>query len=74
MLRIGEDITISALAVMIKKIVGYEGAIVLDKDRPDGTPQKLMDVSKLSAYGWNASIGLEEGITNVYKQVQDNFK
>ena len=70
----GEDITISALAVMIKKIVGYEGAVVLDKDKPDGTPRKLMDVSKLSAYGWKASIGLEEGITSVYEQVQNDFK
>jgi len=68
---VGEDVTIFELAELIKKIVGYEGIITLDKNRPDGTPRKLMDVSKLSSFGWKASIGLEEGIAKVYKEVRD---
>jgi GDP-L-fucose synthase len=65
---IGEDISIKELAEMIKDVVGYNGKIVLDSSKPDGTPRKLMDVSKLSAFGWKASINLKEGITQVYKE------
>ena len=64
---VGEDIAIKDLAVLIKNIVGYEGAIVHDLSKPDGTPRKLMDVSKLTAAGWEAKIGLEEGIRAVYE-------
>jgi GDP-L-fucose synthase len=62
----GEDITIKDLALLIKKIVGYEGALRFDESKPDGTPRKLMDVSKLHALGWRHKISLEEGIRSVY--------
>lgn len=68
---IGEDISISELANLIKGITGYTGNIVWDKSKPDGTPRKLMDVSKLHAMGWKAKIGLEEGIRQIYKEVFD---
>lgn len=65
---IGEDISIKDLALLIKKIVGYEGNLVWDTSKPDGTPRKLMDVSKINDMGWNAKIGLEEGIRDVYEK------
>lgn len=68
---IGEDISIKDLALLIKKIVGYEGNLVWDTSKPDGTPRKLMDVTKINNLGWKAEIGLEEGITKVY---QEKFK
>lgn len=67
---VGEDISILDLAKMIKEIVGYEGRLVFDASKPDGTPRKLMDVSKLHALGWKATTGLKEGITSVYEQVK----
>ena len=65
---IGEDLSIKELAEMIKEITGYKGKIIFDSSKPDGTPRKLMDVSKLFSLGWKASIGLKEGITQVYKE------
>jgi GDP-L-fucose synthase len=65
---VGEDISIGELAGLIKTIVGFEGQIVFDTSKPDGTPRKLMDVSKLNALGWKASIGLREGIEKVYEE------
>ncbi|AOZ98550.1 GDP-L-fucose synthase family protein [Flavobacterium commune] len=62
----GKDISIKELAETIKKIVGYEGEIIWDTNRPDGTPRKLMNVDKLSNLGWKYSIELEEGIRQVY--------
>ena len=64
----GEDLTINELAELIKKIVGFEGRFEHDTSKPDGTPRKLLDVSKLSALGWKARISLEEGIRKVYQQ------
>jgi len=64
----GEDLEIGELALLIKNIVGYTGEIVHDTSKPDGTPRKLMDVSKLHSFGWKASIGLEEGIRKVYEE------
>jgi GDP-L-fucose synthase len=66
---VGHDISIIDLAKMVKEIVGFEGEIILDKSKPDGTPRKLMDVSCLSELGWKASISLEEGIKEVYAEV-----
>jgi GDP-L-fucose synthase len=66
----GEDISISDLALMIKEVVGYEGAIVNDHSKPDGTPRKLMDVSKLSKLGWNYTIPLKKGLEMVYQEYQ----
>jgi len=67
----GVDLTIKELATMIKEIVGYEGELVFDASKPDGTPRKLMDVSKIEKLGWKYKTGLKEGITSVYK---DAFK
>jgi len=63
----GVDIEIGELAKLICKIVGYQGEIVHDLTKPDGTPRKLMDVTKLHALGWTAKIGLEPGIQMVYE-------
>jgi len=63
----GEDIAIGDLALLVKKIVGYEGELKFDTTKPDGTPRKLMDVSKLNSKGWKYTIGLEEGIGLAYK-------
>lgn len=65
---VGEDISIGNLALMIKEITGYEGNIIQDSEKPDGTPRKLMDVSKLNRMGWKASIHLRDGIKMVYDQ------
>ena len=65
---VGEDLSIKELAEMIKEITGYNGEIVFDKSRPDGTPRKLMDVTKLSTLGWKASIRLSDGIRKVYHE------
>lgn len=68
---VGEDISILDLAKMVKQIVGFEGDIITDTTKPDGTPRKLMDVSKLTHLGWKASISLEEGINKVYQEIKD---
>jgi GDP-L-fucose synthase len=65
----GVDVTILELANLIKKIVGFEGEIKMDASKPDGTPRKLMDVSKLAQVGWKYKISLEDGIASVYKEV-----
>lgn len=69
----GLDISIKDLAELIKKIVGYEGEIRLDPSKPDGTPRKLMDVSKANSLGWKYRIELEEGIRMVYEEVKTKF-
>ena len=65
---VGEDMEIKELALLIGKIVGYEGEIQHDLTKPDGTPRKLMDVSKLHSFGWKARITLEEGLRRVYEE------
>jgi GDP-L-fucose synthase len=62
----GQDCTITELAQTIAKITGFEGVLGFDASKPDGAPRKLMDVSRLAALGWVASIGLEEGLTEAY--------
>lgn len=62
----GEDISIADLALLIKDIVGYSGSIVYDHTKPNGTPRKLLEISKLTGMGWKYSIGLREGIKKVY--------
>jgi GDP-L-fucose synthase len=62
----GEDITIRELAALVKEVTGYIGAICFDTTKPDGTPRKLLDVSRLQALGWRYSIGLREGVEAVY--------
>jgi GDP-L-fucose synthase len=63
----GEDITISELALLIREIVGYDGEIVYDAAKPDGTPRKLLDVSRLHSLGWKAKTVLREGIKKTYE-------
>ena len=65
---IGTDVSILELATMIKEIVGFEGEIVLDGSKPDGTPKKLLDVSKLHGLGWRHKVELEEGLRMVYDE------
>ena len=68
----GKDISIKELAVLIKDIVGFDGEIVLDKTKPDGTPQKLLDVSKLKDLGWFPKISLKDGIKQTYEWCLQN--
>jgi GDP-L-fucose synthase len=68
---VGEDISILDLAKMVKKIVGFSGELITDSTKPDGTPRKLMDVSKLTNLGWKASISLEVGIKKVYEEIKN---
>jgi GDP-L-fucose synthase len=63
---VGEDVSIKELAELIKDIVGFEGTIEWDSSKPDGTPRKLLDVSRIHALGWKASISLEKGIRDTY--------
>ncbi len=70
---VGKDISILDLAHLVKEVVGYDGEIVLDRSKPDGTPRKLMDVSKLNALGWCANISLADGLRSVYNEVKDKF-
>ena len=63
----GVDLTIKSLAELIQKTVGHQGEIIWDSSKPDGTPRKLMDVSKMKNKGWSAKISLEEGIATTYQ-------
>ncbi len=67
----GEDITIADLARLIAEIVGFEGELIYDSSRPDGTPRKLMDVSRINNLGWKARISLKDGLRSVY---EDRFQ
>jgi GDP-L-fucose synthase len=68
----GEDVTIAELAKTVSKIVGYQGKLVFDTTKPDGTPRKLLDVSRLHAMGWRHRIGLEDGIGGTYEWFKAN--
>ncbi|MEM1096890.1 MAG: GDP-L-fucose synthase [Bacteroidota bacterium] len=73
----GTDVTIRELAETIAEVVGYTGALVFDASKPDGTPRKLMDVSRLASMGWTASIGLSEGLRDTYQWFlahQDDYR
>jgi GDP-L-fucose synthase len=63
---VGQDIPISELADLIKDIVGFKGGIQYDRSKPDGTPRKLLDVSKLQALGWRPKISLKQGTERTY--------
>jgi GDP-L-fucose synthase len=71
---VGKDISILELAELIKDIVGFEGEIVNDLSKPDGTPRKLLDVSRLNNLGWEAQITLKEGIKDTYQWFKENHK
>jgi GDP-L-fucose synthase len=68
----GEDITIRELAETLQRVIGYEGKLVFDASKPDGTPRKLLDVSRLRATGWKHKIGFEEGVKRTYQWFLDN--
>lgn len=73
----GVDCTIREMAETMAKVVGFEGEIVFDASKPDGTPRKLMDVSRLEKLGWRYQVGLEEGLLRTYQWFlanQDNFR
>ncbi len=71
---VGKDITIGELSEVIKEIVGFEGTIRKDLSKPDGTPQKLLDIAKLSSLGWKAKISLRDGIEQTYEWYQSQIK
>lgn len=69
----GEDVTIRELAETVKKVVGYQGELVFDASKPDGTPRKLQDVSRMRALGWKHCMGLERGIAQTYQWFLANY-
>jgi GDP-L-fucose synthase len=69
---VGEDVTISELAEMVADVVGYDGTIVLDTSKPDGTPRKLLDVTRINDLGWRAKVPLRAGIASTYQWFLEN--
>ena len=69
----GEDVTIRELAETVARVLGYSGSLVFDTSKPDGTPRKLMDVSRLHSLGWHHTTSLEEGIRRTWEQVRDRL-
>ncbi len=70
----GEDLTIKELALIIQRIVGHQGEIIWDDTKPDGTPRKLMDISKMHTIGWKHQVNLEEGIQKTYNWFLENIE
>lgn len=70
----GEDLTIHELAIMVQRVVGFDGQIVFDSTKPDGTPRKLLDVSRMRTLGWRHRIELEDGLRQVYDAVRRRFE
>jgi GDP-L-fucose synthase len=70
----GKEVTIKALAQTIQRVTGHTGEIIWDSSKPDGTPRKLLDVSKLKEMGWEYTIELEEGIEKTYAWFLENIK
>jgi GDP-L-fucose synthase len=71
---VGEDISIRELAELVASVVGYDGALEFDTSRPDGTPRKLLDVSRIQALGWKAEIGLRDGLESTYRWYREALK
>jgi len=69
----GQEVSIKELALTIKAVVGYEGELVFDTTKPDGTPRKLLDVSRLTAAGWQAKTSLKQGIEQTYSWFVQNY-
>lgn len=69
----GEDLTIKELALMIQKVIGHTGELIWDSSKPDGTPRKLMDISKMHSLGWKHKVELEEGIQKTYDWFLENI-
>jgi GDP-L-fucose synthase len=70
---VGEDLSIRELAELTARVTGFGGELVFDATKPDGTPRKLMDVSRLRGLGWQPRIGLEEGVRAVYEGVREQL-
>ena len=70
----GEEVSIKELALIIKAVVGYEGELKFDTSKPDGTPRKLQDTSKLTSLGWQAQTSLKEGLEVTYQWFQENYE
>ena len=68
----GEDVSIAELATLVREVVGFEGELRFDPSKPDGTPRKLLDVSRLHALGFRHRIGLREGLTSTYRWFLEN--
>ncbi len=64
---VGDDVTIAELAALVQRVVGFEGELTFDRSRPDGTPRKLLDVSRLSSLGWRAKTELAQGVAATYE-------
>jgi len=69
----GEDCTIKEMAETVKKVVGFKGELKFDATKPDGSPRKLMDVSRINSMGWKATISLEDGLSTTYKWYKENY-
>jgi GDP-L-fucose synthase len=69
----GEEVSIAELAKLISQVVGYTGRVRFDTAKPDGTPRKLLDSSRLLALGWRPKVGLKEGIARAYADFQQRF-
>ena len=69
---VGDDVSIAELAGIVRDVVGYEGDVVYDASKPDGTPRKLVDIGRISSLGWRARIGLRDGIAQTYQWFLDN--
>jgi len=67
----GEDVTIAELAGLVAEVVGFEGEIVFDESKPDGTPQKLLEISRLKALGWRQLVELKKGVSLAYQDFVD---
>ena len=68
----GEEVSIRELAETIARVVGYEGELVFDSSKPDGTPRKFLDNSKIVGLGWSPKVSLEEGLASTYSWFVDN--
>ena len=70
---VGTDISIAEFATKIAETVGYRGSIVFDPAKPDGTPRRLLDISRMTALGWNARTGLDEGLRLYYQSYRSEM-
>ena len=70
----GKELTIKALSELVVKAVGFEGEVVWDSTKPDGTPRKLIDVSKLHSLGWTHKVEIEDGVRMLFDWYQDSLK
>ena len=70
----GEDLTIKDLALQIKEVIGYQGELIFDTTKPDGTPRKLLNIQKLSNLGWEYTTSLKEGLKITYEDYKLNKK